>query len=361
MGLPDVLTGGHLILLVLIGLGAGVLSGFSGVGGGFIVTPALIILGFPANFAVGTSLAWVAGNSVVGVLRHGRMGNIDFGLGIVMLISSMAGLEGGLRLLNWMKQLGFAENVVLAVSAVMLVSVGTFTVVESFRRRKEIDLATKRNGTPPPMLKTGISVKFQRLRLPPILRLKKADVTISLWLVVTIGLCVGLLSGLMGVGGGFIMVPALVYLLGVPTFVAVGTDLFQIMFSASYGTIRNTLSDNVVIVAAAIILIASSVGVQFGTLATRYVRGVSVRYVLGISSILSAAGVVLKLVGVMMNRATFLDTVSVYVIFGSIFVIVVMIGTLYIAGRRYRSGRNVPYWIVSLVASDTDPGKLKFH
>lgn len=360
MGLPDVIGGGtELLLLIFVGFGAGVLSGFAGVGGAFVVTPALIVIGFPANLAVGTGIAWVVGKSVVAVWGHGKMGNIDVKMGVVMLTGSTIGMEGGVRLLNWAKSLGMADGVVLSISLVMLTTVGTFTLIECFRRKKELDVLIKKNEKLPTAVKTGISEKLQAIKLPPVMYFKKSNLSISLWILVGIGLFVGMLAGLMGVGGGFIMVPSMVYLVGIPSFIAVGTDLFQILFSASYGAIRHSLSGNVVIFAAFIMVIASSIGVQYGILVTRYVRGLSVRYILGISIILCACGVVFKLVGIFVEpvKALF-EKISLGITFGSLWLTVMMILGLFILALRYRRGRAIPGWSVAFVASDTENNTL---
>ena len=103
----------NVILLVFVGLGAGVLSGFAGVGGAFIVTPALIILGFPAHLAVGTSLTWVVGKSIIAVIGHRKLGNVDMKLGLVLLVSAMGGMEVGVRMLNRIRNIGLSDEVVL--------------------------------------------------------------------------------------------------------------------------------------------------------------------------------------------------------------------------------------------------------
>ena len=344
----------NLYLLVFTGLGAGIISGFAGVGGGFFMTPALIILGFPAEIAVGTSLAWVTGNCVVGAFRHGRLGNVDVKLGVVAIVAAMAGMEVGVRILNWAKGAGLADEGVLSIALVVLLVVGTYTLRESIRRRRELDRVVGQQG-PPPAEVRPLAQRLQRVNLPPMVHFAQAGATISLWAVLGIGFGVGMLAGIMGVGGGFVMVPALVYLVGVPSFVAVGTDLFQIMFSAAYGVIRHSMSGNVIIFASFIMIVASSIGVQFGVLATRYVRGVSVRYVLGICILLSACGTALKLSGVLLGEgAGWSDLSSLIVTFGGLGFGVVMVLSLLVIGVRYRKGASIPTWARSLVSDAAD-------
>ena len=343
----------NLYLLVFTGLGAGMISGFSGVGGGFIMTPALIILGFPANIAVGTSLAWVAGNGVVGAFRHGRMGNIDIKLGLVMTVSLMSGMEIGVRILNRAKGIGLVDESVLSVSLVVLLVVGTYMVFESVRRKRQIEELLRRGEKAPPLGISSIAQKLHRVRVPPMVNFSAANISVSLWIIVTAGFCIGILAGVMGIGGGFITVPTLVYLVGVPSIVAAGTNLFQVIFSSSYGVVRHSMSGNVIIFASFIILIASSIGVQFGVLTTRYVRAVSVRYILGICILLAAMGVALKLSGVVLgDSAAWTGTASVIVTFGGLGVGVAMIVSLFVLSVRHRRGGSVPSWVRSLM-SDT--------
>jgi len=344
----------NILLLIFIGLGAGILSGFAGVGGAFIVTPALIILGFPANFAVGTALAWIAGNSVIAVLRHRKLGNVDTKLGLVMVVAAMGGMEVGVRILNWTRDTGLVDEVVLSISICLLLIVGIYTLVECSRRKRYLDnLLVKNEKLPPAMRVTSLSQKLHRINIPPMLHFAKSGVTISLWIVLAVGFFVGMLAGVIGVGGGFIMVPSLVYLIGLPSFMAVGTDLFQIIFSASYGCIRHTMSSNVVIFAALIMLVASSIGVQFGVSATHYVRGVAVRCVLGISTLICATGAILKLANILLGETiTSLEVGSLIVTFGGIGLIVTMILALFVIATRYHSGRQIPSWIESLVAKE---------
>ena len=192
----------NLYLLVFTGLGAGIVSGFAGVGGGFFMTPALIILGFPANIAVGTSLAWVVGNCVVGAFRHGRQGNVDIKLGLVMIAAAMAGMEIGVRILNWITRMGLADEGVLSIAIVVLMIVGTYTLMESVRRKRQLDRILKRGEIAPPMGAPPLAQRIQRIKLPPMVHFSGARITISIWIVVAIGLITGMLAGVMGVGGG---------------------------------------------------------------------------------------------------------------------------------------------------------------
>jgi len=343
----------NLYLLLFAGLGGGIISGFAGVGGGFLMTPALIILGFPATIAVGTSLAWIAGNSVVGAFRHGRMGNIDIKLGILMIVSLMGGMEIGVRILNQAQSAGLADEGVLSISFLVLITVGTYMVIESSRRKKHIEALLKRGEKAPPLGISSIAQKLHRINLRPMITLPVANITISMWIIIVVGFCIGVLACVMGIGGGFITVPTLVYMVGIPSFVAAGTNLFQVIFSSSYGVIRHSMNGNVIVFASLLILIASSIGVQLGARTTRYVRPVSVRYILGICVLLSAAGAALKLIAVLVGEsAAWTGTASVIVTFGGLGLGVVMVGSLFAMAIRHRRGGSIPTWVRSLM-SDT--------
>jgi len=341
----------NIFLLAFIGLAIGVLSGFAGVGGGFVLTPTLIILGLPANFAVGTSLSWVVGNAVVAVLRHRKLGNVDMKLGLMMIVAALGGVEVGVRIVNRAKDIGVADEVVMSISVCMLLVVGIYTLLESIRSKRQLDRMREKGEKLPVDIKvTSLSQKLQSIDLPPMVHFDKSGVTISLWAILAVGFFGGMLAGVIGVGGGFVMVPALVYLIGLPSFMAVGTDLFQVIFSAAYGSIRHSISGNVIIFVSFIMLLASCIGVQFGVLATRYARGLSVRLILGISILLFAIGAILKLVEILLEKAsTWLETASVAVTFGSLGLTVIMVLALFITGLRYQSGQSIPTYLESFV------------
>ena len=341
----------NIFLLVFLGLAIGVVSGFVGVGGGFFMTPALIVLGFPANFAVGTSLTWITGNAVIGALKHGRLGNVDVKLGLVITAAAMGGMEVGVRILNWAKDIGLTDEIVLSVSIFMLLIVGTYTLSECIRTKRHLDERSTNEQQSPLTRTPSLSQRIQRIGLPPRLHLRKSGVSISLWTILVMGFFVGVLAGFIGVGGGFLMVPSLVYIVGIPSFTAVGTDLFQIVFSAAYGSIRHTMSSNVVIFAALIMLVGSSIGVQFGALVTHYVRGICMRFVLGIATLIAAIGAVLKLTNILLWKTTaWLDIASITVTFTGLGLAVLMISLLFVMAKRYRNDQSIPAWTKSLIA-----------
>ena len=346
----------NIFLLIFIGLGAGILSGFSGVGGAFVATPAMIIIGLPANYAVGTSLIWVMGNSIVGTFRHRKLGNVDTKLGLVTIVAVTGGVEVGVRIINWATAAGLADQVVLAISIVMLLIVGSYTLLESLRRKSQLDRMPAQQGElAPDSQATSLPQKLQRINLPPRVHFARSGITMSLWIILAVGFFIGLMVGILGVGGGFIMVPALIYLIGLPSIVAVGTSLFQIIFSSLYGSIRHTMSGNVIIFISLIMLIASSIGVQFGALVTRYVRGISVRFVLGLSILIAALAALLKLlytIGGKTNAS--LEIWSTIVIFSGMGLAVLIITVLFLMARRHYSGQPIPAWLQAFISPE-DP------
>ena len=345
----------NLYLLIFLCLGTGILSGFTGVGGAFIMMPALVALGFPANFAVGTSLAWVLGNSIIGAFSHRKLGNVDMKLGLVTIAAALGGVEAGVRIVDWAKSHGLADEVILSISIVMLLSVGSYSLLESTTKKKALDQRLERGVSSQPDTNGSISLpqKLQKAPLPPRIHFSQSGITISLWIVLAVGFFIGLMIGILGVGGGFILVPALIYVIGLPSFMAVGTSLFQMIFSSAYGCIRHTMDGNVIIFASVIMLLASSFGVQFGASVTRYVHGVSVRFVLGATIILAGIGTLLKLLSILSDEpVAWLDVSSLAVIFGGIGLAVIMILALFFMGIRYHRGKPVAAWVRSLVARD---------
>lgn len=341
-------------LLVFIGLAVGMLSGFIGVGGGYLMTPALIILGLPANLAVGTSLTWLVGNSIIGTLKHRQLGNIDMKLGLLMIPGMMCGVELGVRLLNWTRSTRLTEVAVLSTSTVILVVVGTYTFQEVRKRKAQLDETLKKGRRLPSGEQLPSTAwRLQGLNMPPMVHFAKSTLAVSLWVILTIGFVTGMLAGFVGVGGGFIMVPSLIYFVGLPSFTAVGTSLFQIIFSASFGCIRHTMSGNVLIFHAFLIMLGSSIGTQFGALTTQYVRGISMRYLLVVSILLCVVGSILKLIDLLLAvPAPWLQAGAVVITFGGMGLVVAMIIVLYIMAIRYSHGQPVPAWIESLVAKD---------
>jgi uncharacterized membrane protein YfcA len=248
----------------------------------------MLLLGVPGNFMVGTDLAHITGNSIVAARRHRSLGHVDFRLGILMIAGTVAGIESGAQIIEYLKRLapGTLEMVLNGVYLVLLLGISIFMFIESFRATQVVDetMTVEEASTIP-----SFTLRIQRLRVPPMIRLPESGIeSISLWLILGVGFITGLLAGILGVGGGFIRMPALVYLLGIPTHVAVGTDLFEIIFSAGFGTLTHALKGNVDILMALVMQTGAAVGAGLGAQATRYVSGPKLRFAFAILPLIGA-------------------------------------------------------------------------
>jgi uncharacterized protein len=278
------ISGAHIspLYLVIVGFVIGILGGFFGVGGSFIAGPALRIVGLDWNYAVGTDLAHIVGKSVVAVRQHRAFGNVDLKLGLIMALGTIAGAEVGAQLIQIFKRAGNVNLVVSIVSIAVYVSISTFMIWESRKtlRLKEgisSSAVTARSKKQDVSAFGHITRAIQRLNMPPMIRLPASGVTISLWIIVAVAFVGGLFSGFLGGGAGYIRMPSMVYVLGIPTHLAVGTDLFEIIISASYGTLSHAVKGNVDILIALVMHTGAAIGAQIGAISTQYFAGPKIR------------------------------------------------------------------------------------
>ncbi len=248
----------NIFLLLAMGGVVGILSGMFGVGGGFLMTPLLIFIGVPPPVAVGTEANQIVAASVSGLLAHWRRGNVDFKMGTVLLAGGFAGSTVGVYIFTFLKETGRIDLVIALCFVVFLGIIGSLMFVESgraiLRRRK------------PGGARRKAHYHTWMHGLPFKLRFRKSKLYISAILPVTIGFGVGVLSAIMGVGGGFIMVPAMIYVLGMPTAVVVGTSLFQIIFVTANVTFLQAINVQTVdIVLALLLMVGAVIGAQIGT------------------------------------------------------------------------------------------------
>ena len=281
------------LILAAIGFVVGVLGGFFGVGGGFLAGPLMFWAGVPINFVVGTDLAHMTGKSIVAARRHRALGNVDLRLGLLMIFGTIPGIELGAQTIEWLDAGGQADQVVGYAYIFILTAIGLFTGWESVR-------ALRMQRTDQLEVSGALDVPLTRKRpriftLPPMIKLPTSGVEISLWPVIFVGVVTGFLAGFLGVGGGFVRLPLLVYLIGVPTHVAVGTDLFEIVISAGFGTVSHALKGNVDIMIALTMHTGAAIGAQIGAVGTRYFSGPTIRLMFSILPILAAIMVLLKL------------------------------------------------------------------
>lgn len=342
-----------IFLLVLTGMTVGMVGGFIGVGGGYMVTPALIVFGFPGYMASGIDVMHIAGKSVVATIRHRQLGNIDWILGLTMVGGTMMGVEMGVRLLNYTKALGLSGIALLTGSVGIMIGLFLYTQIETHKAQKKINELTKAGKTVGRELRVStLPLFFQSIALRPIVRCHTARIVISMWVIVIIGIATGVLAGFFGVGGGFIRVPALVYVAGATTHIAVGTDLLEIVVSGGYGALRQYMSGNVDMIAVWFMIIGAMFGAQFGSIATSFVRGPAIRYILSYSLVLATTGAFLRLFYMLTaQKYEFLNFFAVVFTLGEMIFLCLFIMTLVIFSVRHRHGKWVPGWIPSLVAT----------
>jgi hypothetical protein len=282
--------------LVILGVGVGIIGGFFGMGGAWMVTPGLNILGFPMAFAIGTDIAHMAGKSLISTMRHGKFGNVDYKLGIIMLVGTVVGFEAGAQMVMWLERLGSVEKVVRYLYLVLLALIAwmVFADVAKKKRKEREALAS---GKEVDKLATGLEwhKTLHKIKIPPMVTFKEAQLTCSAWLPIFISFTTGWLAGILGIGGGLIRMPALIYFIGCPTHVAVGTDLFEVMISGLYGTGTYTYKGRTELVAAMIMLCGAAIGAQVGTVATKYIKGYGIRIAFGLCVIGCAVSIVLKM------------------------------------------------------------------
>ena len=289
------------VYLAIIGFLIGIMGGFFGVGGSFIAGPALRAMGVDWNFAVGTDLAHIVGKSVVAAKRHRALGNVDLKLGLLMALGTIGGAECGAQLIQMLKRAGNVNIVVSIVSIAVYVSISTFMIWES-RKTLAQNKASGCGKVEGPKAKQDQSAfrhvtrSIQRLNLPPMINLPVSGVTISLWIIIIVSFVGGLFSGFLGGGAGYIRMPSMVYVLGIPTHLAVGTDLFEIIISASYGTFTHAIKGNVDILIALVMNTGAAVGAQIGAISTQYFAGPKIRLAFVPLPLIGAAIVIYTLV-----------------------------------------------------------------
>ena len=284
------------ILLAGIGFLVGILGGFFGVGGGFIAGPFMFWAGVPMNFVVGTDLAHMTGKSIVAAKRHRSLGHVDIKLGAVMVLATILGVEAGAQFIELLEKAGNVDKVIGIIYIIILLSISVFTAWESIRALRMI--RTDQIDVKDAVGFEGLAKRVHVFKLWPMVSFPASGIaSISLWTVVGVGFLTGVLSGALGVGGGFIRMPMLVYVVGIPTHVAVGTDLFEIVFSAGFGTITHALKGNVDILMALVMQTGAAMGAQIGATSTRFFAGPKIRLLFSILPVIGVILVAIRLFG----------------------------------------------------------------
>jgi uncharacterized membrane protein YfcA len=293
------------LYLVIVGFVIGVLGGFFGVGGSFIAGPALRLMGVDWNYAVGTDLAHIVGKSIVAARKHRTLGNVDLKLGLIMAVGTIAGAEGGAQLIQALKRAGNVNSVVSWVAIVVYFSISIFMLWESYttlkaHKRKSNRAVSDTKAAPSKADHSAfgpVTKKIQGIKIWPMVSLPTSGIQeISLWTILLVAVVGGFFSGFLGGGAGYIRMPSMVYILGIPTHLAVGTDLFEIVISASYGTFSHAIKGNVDILIALVMHTGAVIGAQIGVVATQYFAGPKIRLAFVPLPLIGAAIVIYTLV-----------------------------------------------------------------
>jgi uncharacterized membrane protein YfcA len=267
-------------ILLLVGLGGlvGFLSGLFGVGGGFLLTPLLIFAGIPPTVAAASDSNQIVAGASSGAYAHSRMGNVDLKMGIILLLGGITGGSIGVQIIKALAAVGQVDFVIKLIYVIILGTIGSFMFFESLsalRRTKgapenDLLLEPKESGLRKLATMLPLQMKFDKSRM-----------TISAIFPFFLGTFVGMLAAIMGVGGGFIMVPAMIYILGMPTIVAIGTDLFQIVLTCINVTIQQAIRNHTVdLVLVIVLFFGSTIGAQIGARVGRRLRGEQLRILL---------------------------------------------------------------------------------
>ncbi|MEZ7196286.1 sulfite exporter TauE/SafE family protein [Pseudodesulfovibrio karagichevae] len=277
MYLPIAGNSVNVFLVFALGGFVGLLSGIFGVGGGFLMTPLLIMFGIPPTVAAASDSNQIVGASTSGCLAHYRLGNVDFKMGFLLLIGGVLGGFGGVQVIKVLRAMGNADFLINITYVLMLGGVGSYMFIESIQSMRK--KAPEAHAPAKPVKKSRYAIMMEKL--PFQTDFVKSGVRLSMLMPLVLGVLVGVLAAIMGVGGGFIMVPIMVYLLRMPMHVVVGTSLFQILFTCINVTILQSYTNHTVdFVLAVLLLLGSTLGAQFGTRISRKLKGEQLKILL---------------------------------------------------------------------------------
>jgi uncharacterized membrane protein YfcA len=286
-----------LALFVGFGLVVGILFGFFGMGGSFLVTPALLMMGYQPRVAVGSGMAFVFGTAVIATLKHHDLGQVDYKLGAIMIAGTTIGIETGRASVFYLESLGIAGGIISVAYVLLLGGVGLMVTRDALQGdggsidHESADKDLSEYEIP------EIAKKIQQtVRIPPMVTLR-GDVRVSAWVITTVAFLTGLLSGFLGVGGGFIRMPAMIYAIGVPVPVAVGTDLFEIVFSGGIGSYLYGQGGGVDLAIVVPLLFGSALGARIGSAATAVVDADGIKIYFGGMLLVGATAVGIGEVG----------------------------------------------------------------
>jgi hypothetical protein len=279
----------NIFLLLGLGAAAGLLAGMFGVGGGFLATPLLIFVGIPPAVAVASQANQVVANSISSLQVQWRRGNVDFRMGLVLLVGGLLGSGAGVWLFTFLKRIGQIDFVIAVLYVTLLSTIGTLMLFESLRTY----VKRRRNPDKP---RGKLHTHYLVHRLPLKIRFYKSKLYISALLPIGLGFLIGVLSAILGVGGGFVLVPAMIYLLGMPTAVVIGTSNFQILFVAANVTfLQATTNGTVDVVLALLLILGGVVGAPIGARLAARMPGVVLRALMSVMVLAVAAELLFEL------------------------------------------------------------------
>jgi len=310
-----------LALFVGFGLVVGVLFGFFGMGGSFLVTPALLMLDYEPSVAVGSGMAFVFGTAVIATLKHHDLGQVDYKLGAIMITGTTIGIEAGRASVYYLESIGLAGSLISVAYVVLLGGVGAMVTRDALKG--DGDGGVDHEATDKSLDEYEIpetAKKIQRtVRIPPMVTLR-GDVSVSVWVITAVAFATGLLSGFLGVGGGFIRMPAMIYAIGVPVPVAVGTDLFEIVFSGGLGSYLYGQGGGVDLGIVAPLLFGSALGARVGSAATAVVDADGIKVYFGGMLLVGAVAVGVGEIGTYIGSPT-LEMVGLVLVIGAAVVV----------------------------------------
>ena len=321
---PNAAVAVSLPLLLLLGLILGTLSGFFGVGGGFLITGGLLVFGVPPVFAVGTGLTLIMGSSIINTLKHRRLGNVDLRLGALMVCGTIPALVLAQWIIELLTAAGVVESAIRFIYVIVLAVLGLFIIYDYWRTKRspgnhEGDVST-----------AVLTRRVQTLRIPPhsvwlpvigsvptYVSLPVSGIErISVFVPLGVGVVAGLFAGMLGAGGGTILMPLLVYVVGVPTTVAIGTDLYQIVITGTAGTFIKAASNEVDLMMVVIMLVSASAGAQLGATATKMVDPSRIRALFGITVLSGSLAVGLEQASQSFADADYLSSAANVILLG---------------------------------------------
>jgi uncharacterized protein len=271
------------LVSIVIGLGAGLITGCIGAGGGFIITPALMSAGIKGILAVGTDLFHIFAKAIMGTVIHKKLGNVSVALAVAFLVGAGVGVTGGGVINRTLYEINpiLSDTFISVVFVVLLGFLGTYAMIDFLRQRK-VDVVDVHGGSGGHSETKGIAFRMQSVNLPPMITFDQDLVPggkkLSAWFVAICGAIVGFVAAIMGVGGGFLTFPMFVYLMGVSSFTTIGTDILQIIFTAGYAAITQYAIYGFIFYTLAMgMLLGSLIGIQVGAMTTKVVKGIYIR------------------------------------------------------------------------------------